>query len=631
MKELFKSSVPLPILSLLAALGLCATLSAQEKTTFVDHVLPLVEQHCAKCHNPDKKKGDLDLTSHSAALKGGGSGVAVMSGNPDSSKLIKVLAHSEEPNMPPNKPPLPEKDIAVFKKWIAGGLLESSGSKAIASAKPSVDLTFKATESGRPEGLPPMPGETLSMEAVAHTERGYAISGLAASPWAPLVALTGQKQILLYNLTNLTLLGILPFPDGQPLEVKFSRSGKVLLAAGGHAAKSGKVHLWNIESGERLTSIGNEYDAVQTADISPDQTRVALGGTDRLVKIHSIKTGELEHKIKKHTDWVTALAFSPNGEMLASADRNGGLTVWDADNGQELFTTAGHKAGVTALSWRGDSRVLASSSEDGTVKLWEASEGKQAKTWNAHAGGALSVAYSRDGRLVTCGRDGAVITWNAEGNKIKTHEFSGAMALRCTWSDDQTHIVASDFDGRVGIWNAKDGKRAGELDANPSSLAERIAAARKRLANLESGADSVSAELVTAELELKKIEAELEAAKTAAEAARADFAAKAREVARLKELATSAQPPAKIDSLLSDARSAREASRTVNTQATNSLADVTKRFTSAQQKVKQAKESFDPEAARTAARAELNRLLAALERERSLRAKTQSSKKTAVN
>src|SRR5688572_4759365 len=48
------------------------TLSAQETVTFTDHVLPLVEQHCAKCHNSDKKKGDLDLTSYSGALKGGG-------------------------------------------------------------------------------------------------------------------------------------------------------------------------------------------------------------------------------------------------------------------------------------------------------------------------------------------------------------------------------------------------------------------------------------------------------------------------------------------------------------------------------------------------------------------------------
>src|SRR5690349_19017311 len=190
----------------------------QEKTTYADQVLPLVEQHCAKCHNSDKKKGDLDLTSYSGALKGGGSGVVVVAGNPDSSKLIKCLTHAEEPNMPPNKPPLPEKELAVFRKWIAGGLLETSGSKAIAAAKPSVDLTLKVSDDGKPTGPPPMPKE-LSVEPVVHTSRGYAISGLAASPWAPLVVIAGQKQVLLYNTTNLDLLGILPFTEGQPFEV----------------------------------------------------------------------------------------------------------------------------------------------------------------------------------------------------------------------------------------------------------------------------------------------------------------------------------------------------------------------------------------------------------------------------
>ena len=66
-------------------------------------------------------------------------------------------------------------------------------------------------------------------------------------------------------------------------------------------------------------TVGEEYDTVLAADISPDQTKIALGGPDRLVKIYSTATGELLHKMKKHTDWVTAVAFSPNGELLASA------------------------------------------------------------------------------------------------------------------------------------------------------------------------------------------------------------------------------------------------------------------------------------------------------------------------
>src|SRR5436305_756431 len=269
------------------ALVLAATLPAfaEEKVTYQDHVLPLIENNCAKCHNPDKKKGDLDLTSYNAALKGGGSGQVLIAGNPDSSKLFKAITHAEDPTMPPKKPRLPDKEIEVFKKWIAGGLLETSGSKAIVSAKPSFDLTVKLSALGKPDGPPPMPKE-LPLEPVIHTEHKSALTGLASSPWAPLIAVTGQKQILLYNSDSLDLLGILLFPDGFPFDVRFSRSGKLLLANGGRAAQAGRVVIWDIVTGKPVTTIGsgNEYDTVLSADMSADQTKVASGGPSRLVK-----------------------------------------------------------------------------------------------------------------------------------------------------------------------------------------------------------------------------------------------------------------------------------------------------------------------------------------------------------
>jgi WD40 repeat protein len=578
-----------------------------EKTTYADHVLPLVEQHCAKCHNPDKKKGDLDLTSYSGALKGGGSGVVVVSGNPDSSKLIKALTHAEEPNMPPNKPPLPEKELAVFRNWIVGGLLETSGSKAIVAARPTVDLTLKVSDLGKPDGPPPMPNE-LSIEPVIHTTRSYAIDGLAASPWAPVVAIAGQKQILLYNTTNLDLLGILPFSEGQPWDVRFSRSGKLLLAGGGHAAKSGSVVLWNVETGERMATIGKEYDSVLAADISPDQAHVALGGPDRLVKIYSTKTGELEHKIKKHTDWITALAFSPNGEMLASADRNGGITVWDPDNGQELFTTAGHKGAVTSLSWRGDSKLIASSSEDGTVKLWESAEGKQARTWNAHNGGALCVAYSREGKLVSCGRDSSVATWNAEGAKQKSFEFAGEMALRCAWSDDNSRVIASDFAGNVALWDAKSGKRLGELDSNPRPLAERIRAAQARIAELQARSDKPSPALAEAEQAQAKLESELTNARRQAEKVQADFASGAAEIVRLKDLVAKLNPPADVEAQLASARALREKARAARTDATNAVETLSQSLSASKAKLEAMRKTHNTAAELAEAEAELQKL-----------------------
>src|SRR6266705_1042357 len=116
-----------------------SALHAQDKITYTDHILPLVEANCSKCHNVDKKKADLDLTSYQGALKGSGSGAVLVSGNLDGSKLWKAITHAEEPNMPPNRPKLADKELELIKKWITGGLLENAAGKAIAAAKPGVD------------------------------------------------------------------------------------------------------------------------------------------------------------------------------------------------------------------------------------------------------------------------------------------------------------------------------------------------------------------------------------------------------------------------------------------------------------------------------------------------------------
>ena len=445
--------------------------SAEDKTTYQENILPLVEANCSKCHNPDKKKADLDLTSYQGALKGSGSGEVVLSGNVDGSKLWKALTHSEEPFMPPNRPRLEEKDLEVFKKWIAGGLLENLAGKPVAAGAPSIDLALKPGAIVKPEGPPPMPLH-LPVEPIVHTPHTTAITGLASSPWAPLIAVAGQKQVLLYNSDTLSLLGILPFPEGQPVDLKFSPSGKLLLASGGLAAKAGRIIVWDVTTGEKFLTVGGEYDTILASDIRPDQSQIAFGGPSRLVKIYSTKTGEVTHKIKKHTDWVTAVAFSPDGEMLATSDRNGGISVWDPDNAQELFTLAGHKSSVTALSWRGDSKLLASASEDGTVKLWEMKEGKQVKSWTAHGAGVLSVNYSQEGKLVTCGRDSAIILWNSNGTKIHSLASPPELPLRVIFNHDATRIFATDFSGHVQAWTTKDGKLSGELDANPQQLAQ---------------------------------------------------------------------------------------------------------------------------------------------------------------
>jgi WD40 repeat protein/predicted nucleic acid-binding Zn-ribbon protein len=502
-----------------ALLGVTASVFGADKINYQDHALPIFRNSCLGCHNPDKKKGGLDLSSWKSAMAGGSDGVVINPGDPDGSLLYRCVTHTDEPNMPPKGDKLPDAQLNVLKAWILAGALPTASGKPAVSAKPKIDLSFKAPAAGhRPAGPPPMP-EGLPLEPFVHARRAGALSALASSPWAPLVALAGQHEVLLYNSQTLALLGVLPYPDGQPQVLRFSAGGNLLLAGGGEGAKSGKVVLWDVASGNHIADIGEEFDAVLAADITPDLSRVALGGPAKLLKIYSTKDGSLIDSIKTHTDWVTAVAYSPDGVLLASGDRAGGLWVWESKTNREFYNLAGHKAAVTSVAFRADSNLLASASEDGTIKLWDMNSGREAKSWQAHAGGVLSVSFGGDGRIVSCGRDRVVRVWNADGSSLKQLDAFNDIALKAVFDSDGSRVIAGDFTGEVRVWTTADGKRAGALDPNPGSLADQIAAVTQRIAELQPAAEKSSAELATARADHDKEATELQSAQKALTAA----------------------------------------------------------------------------------------------------------------
>ena len=77
------------------------TFASSEKPNFQDDIVPVFEQSCNSCHNPDRARGGLDLTSINAILAGGSSGEVSIPGDPDSSLLYLLPARLQEPHMPP--------------------------------------------------------------------------------------------------------------------------------------------------------------------------------------------------------------------------------------------------------------------------------------------------------------------------------------------------------------------------------------------------------------------------------------------------------------------------------------------------------------------------------------------------
>jgi WD40 repeat protein len=163
------------------------------------------------------------------------------------------------------------------------------------------------------------------------------------------------------------------------------------------------------------------------------------------------------------------VAFSPDGKYLATGDRIGNIHLWDGSSGGVILPLAEHKQAVRALSWRSDSRVVASCGEDGKVVWWDVRDGWPLMNKpDAHPGGALDCRFGPQGELATCGRDGLVKLWSADGKETKKFSIATDAAADATLpagvkllptrvaiSADGATVLAGDTAGRLHGWPTK--------------------------------------------------------------------------------------------------------------------------------------------------------------------------------
>jgi hypothetical protein len=108
---------------------------------FEKQVRPILVARCYECHSGTAKRleGGLRLDSLAAAMKGGGTGPAVVPGKPKESLLVDAINYGELYQMPP-KSRLPAEEIATLTKWVEMGAPWPKDAVAAAGATSEFDL-----------------------------------------------------------------------------------------------------------------------------------------------------------------------------------------------------------------------------------------------------------------------------------------------------------------------------------------------------------------------------------------------------------------------------------------------------------------------------------------------------------
>lgn len=135
------------------AMLIAAPVRADEQL-FKERIAPILRKRCLECHNPQKSRGGLDLSSRAAMLQGGDQGTALVLGKSGESLLVTMVT-GPKPEMPRKGSPLIAAEVAILRRWIDGG---AAWPKEITSLEADTRVVVDGSWwSLRPLTRPPLP------------------------------------------------------------------------------------------------------------------------------------------------------------------------------------------------------------------------------------------------------------------------------------------------------------------------------------------------------------------------------------------------------------------------------------------------------------------------------------------
>jgi mono/diheme cytochrome c family protein len=353
--------------------------ASQPAGKLAEDAMRLLHNNCLSCHNAEKHKSGLRLTSRENLLKGGDNGAAATSGKPEKSLIVKVLAPDSDPHMPPKKQ-LSTNQIQLVRRWIAAGapwdeaaLARAAGPRAVSLGQPpsswqpalaialSPDDTRLAIARGNRILIHDVGGTNFNViaEVTAHKD---AVRSLAWSADGKSLASGAFREITLWNAALephwtmssniLERVGAVAFADDK------------LIACDGPAAQSGWVRVFVAQTGAPVTNWQAHADAIYDLAVSPDAKTLATAGADGLVKLWDIASSKELSRIEAHVGAAFGVAFNSNATEVVTVGADKQLKVWDVSS-RESFVTINRKHAFTSVAWSQDGKTVVAGADDG--------------------------------------------------------------------------------------------------------------------------------------------------------------------------------------------------------------------------------------------------------------------------
>ncbi|HEY0602817.1 MAG TPA: hypothetical protein VGD58_07895, partial [Herpetosiphonaceae bacterium] len=125
--------------------------------------------------------------------------------------------------------------------------------------------------------------------------------------------------------------------SGDIRAIAFSPDGQLIVTGGGD--KDSTVNVWSLADSSLARTLDPVLTSkVQSVDISPDGSKIAVGTNDQ-VQLFNFADGALLHTFDA---FGMDIRFSPDGQQLAIAENLPVIRIWDLTSYEMLHKLAGH-------------------------------------------------------------------------------------------------------------------------------------------------------------------------------------------------------------------------------------------------------------------------------------------------
>ena len=228
------------------------------------------------------------------------------------------------------------------------------------------------------------------------------------------VAIVGEElEIQVIDVASGKVLAKLPGSNTEASSTVFHPTDKDKVAV----LTSGSVAVYSIATGKAVRSfaVRQTEGATPHGCFSPDGRLIAL--TTDTLSVWEVATGKRRFEIDAVQN-PAGVSFSPDGRLLAAWDGADSVVVFDVRTGtvQRRFQLPGADGSINVAAFTPDSKRLVTGGRDGLILFWDAATGEAALILDRHDGMVTGLAFSADGnRLISTAGDGTALVWDLSG------------------------------------------------------------------------------------------------------------------------------------------------------------------------------------------------------------------------